>query len=79
MTVSGELNKPGTTSASVMGSMPASDRRSDTDYSLILGEALAISVLQDRAQCYNEKFTVSSPKLMEPRQAFPTNSAKAPF
>lgn len=37
--------------------------RSDSDQSMILGEALAISVLQDMAQCYNEKFTISFAKL----------------
>jgi hypothetical protein len=32
--------------------------RTDTDVSLKLGEAVALSVLHDRAQTYNEKFTV---------------------
>jgi hypothetical protein len=26
---------------------------------MTLGEALAISMLQDRAQCYNEKFSIT--------------------
>jgi hypothetical protein len=30
--------------------------RSDSDQSMILGEAFAISVLQDKAQRYNEKW-----------------------
>ncbi|PYI94770.1 MAG: phosphoesterase, partial [Verrucomicrobia bacterium] len=37
--------------------------RSDTDSSIKLGEALAISVLQDRALTYNEKFTVNFTKI----------------
>jgi hypothetical protein len=37
--------------------------RSDSDSSMVLGEAIAISALQDRAQCYNEKFTVTFTKL----------------
>jgi len=31
--------------------------------SMVLGEAFAISVLQDKARTYNEKFTVSFTKL----------------
>jgi hypothetical protein len=30
---------------------------------MLLGEAIAISMLQDRANCYNEKFTISFTKL----------------
>ena len=36
---------------------------SDTDASIKLGEALAISILQDRALTYHEKFTVSFSKI----------------
>jgi hypothetical protein len=32
--------------------------RSDTDTSLLLGEAVALSFLQDKARTYNEPFTV---------------------
>lgn len=37
--------------------------RQDTDQSILLGEGLAIAFLQDRAQTYNEKFTISFPRL----------------
>jgi hypothetical protein len=37
--------------------------RSDTETSIRLGEAVALSVLQDRANTYNEKFTVQLTKL----------------
>jgi hypothetical protein len=33
--------------------------RSDTDSSIRLGEAVALSFLRDRARTYNEKFNVS--------------------
>jgi len=36
--------------------------RSDTDQSILLGDAVALRVLQDRAACYNEKFSVSITK-----------------
>ena len=42
---------------------PAIHWRSDTDSSIQLGEALAISVLQDRALTYHEKFTVNFTKI----------------
>jgi len=37
--------------------------RSDSDVSMVLGEATAISFLQDQAQTFNEKFTVHFTKL----------------
>ncbi len=58
ITVNGELNKLGHNVSFGHGIHAGIHWRSDTDSSLILGEALAISILQDRAQCYNEKFTV---------------------
>ena len=58
ITVNGELNKLGHNISFGHGIHAGIHWRSDTDFSLILGEALAISILQDRAQCYNEKFTV---------------------
>jgi len=36
--------------------------RSDTDTSILLGEAVALAFLRDRAQIYNEPFTVSLTK-----------------
>lgn len=62
ITVNGELNKLAHNVSFGHGILPAIHWRSDTDSSLILGEALAISILQDKAQCYNEKFTVSFTK-----------------
>ncbi len=58
ITVNGELNKLGHNVSFAHGIHAGIHWRSDTDFSLILGEALAISILQDRAQTYNEKFTV---------------------
>ncbi len=58
ITVNGELNKLGHNVSFAHGIHAGIHWRSDTDSSLLLGEALAISILQDRAQCYNEKFTV---------------------
>jgi hypothetical protein len=43
--------------ASVTASMP------ESDVSMLLGEANAISILQDQAQTFNEKFTVHFTKL----------------
>jgi hypothetical protein len=58
ITVNGELNKLGHNISFGHGIHAGIHWRSDTDSSLILGESLAISFLQDRAQGYNEKFTV---------------------
>jgi hypothetical protein len=37
--------------------------RSDTDYSILLGEAVALSFLQDQAFTYRENFSVNLRKL----------------
>jgi hypothetical protein len=63
LTVNGELNKLGSNVTYGHGIHPAIHWRSDSDVSLRLGEAFAISVLQDRARFYNEKFSVSFTKL----------------
>ena len=63
MTVNGELNKLAHNVSFGHGIHAGIHWRSDTDSSVVLGEALAISILQDRAQTYNEKFTVSFTKL----------------
>ena len=39
-----------------MAFTPGFNWRSDTDTSIQLGEAVALSYLQDRAHTYNEKF-----------------------
>ena len=62
MTINGELNKLGHNVSFGHGIHAGIHWRSDTDSSLLLGEALAISILQDKAQTFNEKFTVSFTK-----------------
>jgi hypothetical protein len=62
LTVNGELNKLGHNVTFGHGIHPGIHFRSDSDESLILGEAVALSILQDKAQTYNEKFSVSITK-----------------
>jgi hypothetical protein len=63
ITVNGELNKLANNISFGHGIHAGIHWRSDTDSSIQLGEAVAISVLQDRALTYNEKFTVSFTKI----------------
>ncbi len=63
MTVNGELHKLAHNISFGHGLHAGIHWRSDTDTSIRLGEAVALSVLQDRAQTYNEKFTVELTKL----------------
>ncbi len=63
MTVNGELHKVAHNISFGHGIHAGIHWRSDTDTSIQLGEAVALSVLQDRAQTYNEKFTVKLTKL----------------
>ena len=63
ITVNGELNKLAHNISFGHGIHPGIHWRSDTDSSIQLGEALAISNLQDRALTYNEKFTVNFTKI----------------
>ena len=58
LTVNGELNKLGHNVSFGHGIHSGIHWRSDTDTSLQLGEAVALSFLRDRAQTYNEPFTV---------------------
>ncbi len=58
LTVNGELNKLGHNVSFGHGVHAGIHWRTDTDISLLLGEAVALSVLRDRTQTYNEKFTV---------------------
>jgi hypothetical protein len=58
LTVNGELNKLGHNVSFGHGIHAGIHWRSDTDTSLMLGEAVALSFLRDRAQTYNEPFTV---------------------
>jgi hypothetical protein len=58
LTVNGELNKLGHNISFGHGIHAGIHWRSDTDTSLLLGEAVALSMLKDRARTYNEPFTV---------------------
>ena len=59
LTVNGELNKLANNVSFGHGIHAGIHWRSDTSSSIQLGEAVAISMLQDRAATYAEKFTVS--------------------
>jgi hypothetical protein len=63
ITVNGELNKLARNVTFGHGIHSGIHWRSDSEQSLLLGEALAISVLQDKARCYNERFTIQITKL----------------
>jgi hypothetical protein len=62
LTVNGELNKLGHNVSFGHGIHAGIHWRSDTDTSLLLGEAVALSFLKDRAKTYNEPFTVKLTK-----------------
>ena len=62
LTVNGELNKLGHNVSFGHGIHAGIHWRTDTDVSLKLGEAVALRILHDRAQTYNEKFTVQLTK-----------------
>ena len=59
LTVNGESNKLANNVSFAHGIHAGIHWRSDTSSSIQLGEAVAISMLQDRAATYAEKFTVS--------------------
>jgi hypothetical protein len=63
LTVNGELHKLASNISFGHGVHAGIHWRSDTDTSIQLGEAVALSYLQDRARCYNEHFSVSLTKL----------------
>jgi hypothetical protein len=58
LTVNGELAKLGHNVSFGHGIHAGIHWRSDTDTSLLLGEAVALSFLRDKARTYNEPFTV---------------------
>jgi hypothetical protein len=62
LTVNGELNKLGHNVSFGHGIHAGIHWRSDTDTSLLLGEAVALSFLRDRAQTCNEPFSVNLTK-----------------
>ncbi len=63
LTINGELHKLAHNVSFGHGIHAGIHWRSDTDTSILLGEAVALAVLQDRANTYNEKFTVQITKL----------------
>jgi hypothetical protein len=63
LTVNGELNKLGHNVTFGHGIHAGIHWRSDSDTSLLLGEAVALSFLRNRARAYNEPFTVHITKL----------------
>jgi hypothetical protein len=63
ITVNGELNKLANNVSFGHGIHPGIHWRTDTSSSIQLGEAVAISMLQDRASTYAEPFTVSFEKI----------------
>lgn len=62
LTVNGELNKLGHNVTFGHGIHAGIHWRSDSDTSMLLGEALALSFLKDKAKTYNEPFTVKITK-----------------
>jgi hypothetical protein len=63
LTVNGELNKLANNVSFGHGILAGIHWRTDTSSSIQLGEAVAISMLRDRAATYAEKFTVSLTKI----------------
>jgi hypothetical protein len=63
ITVGGELNKLAHNVSFGHGIHPGIHWRTDTDWSITLGEAMAISMLQNRAKTYNERFSVTFTKV----------------
>jgi hypothetical protein len=63
MTVNGERHKLAHNISFGHGVHAGIHWRSDSDSSIELGEAVALSVLRDRAHTYNEKFRVQFKKV----------------
>ena len=63
ITVGGELAKLASNISFGHGILSGIHWRASTYASILLGEAMAISMLKDRAHLYNEKFTVTFTKL----------------
>jgi len=63
ITVNGELNKLARNVSFGHGVGAGIHWRTDTDYSMLLGEAMALDFLRDRAPTYNEKFSINITKL----------------
>jgi hypothetical protein len=63
LTINGELNKLAHNISFGHGILAGIHWRSDTDSSILLGEAFALSFLQDKVRVYNEKLTVHLTKI----------------
>jgi hypothetical protein len=63
ITINDELNKLAHNVSYGHGIHAGIHWRSDTETSMLLGEAMALSFLQDRAHTYHEKFTIQITKL----------------
>jgi hypothetical protein len=63
LTVNGELNKLASNVTFGHGIHAGIHYRSASYQSVLLGEAVALAILQDKASCYNQKFTVNIQKL----------------
>jgi hypothetical protein len=63
LTVNGELHKLASNISFGHGIHAGIHWRSDTDTSIQLGEAVALSFLKDQAHTYNEHFSISLTKL----------------
>jgi hypothetical protein len=63
LTVNGELNKLANNVSFGHGILAGIHWRTDTTSSIQLGEAVAIGMLQDRAHCYAEPFSVTLTKI----------------
>jgi hypothetical protein len=63
ITVNAELNKLARNVSFGHGVGAGIHWRSDTDRSMLLGEAMALSYLRDKASSYHEKFTVNITRL----------------
>jgi hypothetical protein len=62
LTVNGELSKLAFNTSFGHGIHSGIHFRSSTQYSILLGEQVALSILQDRARSYNEPFTIEITK-----------------
>ena len=74
LTINGELSKLAFNVSFGHGIHAGIHFRSSTLYSILLGEQVAISVLQDRAASYNEPFNITITKFDGLQPRFPTNS-----
>ena len=63
MTVNGELHKLAHNISFGHGIHAGIHWRSDTDYSMLLGEEVALSFLKDKVQTYSEEVSITITKM----------------